>query len=342
MKTTMKAVLALTGLAAGAALADGAAATVCTFESTKDGWSGGTLTAATLAAPVNGYAVTDAEHTQVLTVAGSATKPAVRNGIVAVDVLVKVSVPDEAPALPDGSHLAIAVNTAGQLVALAGSSSSDAVSLGDKTYAKNDWVRLTTIFDYGNNCCQIAVNGELANGGDWLPIGASKSLTGMTVAGDTAIDDVVIQNAASTVYDKYASVKANGAAATVTSGVVDASGTAVNIPVNYFSVNKIDQSDVNSTISNSSLTYAQAYQGGVAPVAGATFAIEKASFNGSSLTLTFPGDWPAGSYTVKYGATPECANKANIATATKTGSGNQVTIPLDFESGNVLYYKVTR
>ena len=343
MKTTMKAVLALTGLAAGAALADGAAATVCTFESTEDGWSGGTLTAATPAAPANGYAVTDAGHTKVLAVAGSATKSEVRDGIVAVDVLVKVSVPDEAPALPDGSHLAIAVNTAGKLVALAGSSSSDAVSLGDKTYAKDAWVRLTTIFDYDNRRCQIAVNGELANGGDWLSIGASKSLTGMTVAGDTAIDDVVIQNAASTVYDKYASVKAaDGAAATVKSEVVDASGTTVNIPVNYFSVNNIDQSKVNSPISNSSLTYAQAYQAGVAPVAGATFAIEEASYDGNNLTLTFPGDWPADSYTVKYGATASCTETATNTTATKTGSGNQVTIPLNFESGNVLYYKVTR
>ena len=345
MKTTMKAVLALTGLAAGAALADGAAATVCTFESMEDGWSGGTLTEAAPDAPANGYAVTDAGHTQVLTVAGSATKSEVRNGIVAVDVLVKVSVPDadEAPALPDGSHLAIAVNTAGQLVALTGSSSSDAVSLGNTTYAKDAWVRLTTIFDYGNNRCQIAVNGELANGGAWLQIAESKSLTGMTVAGDTAIDDVVIQDAASTVYDKYASVKAaDGAAATVPSAVVDASGTAVNIPVNYFSVNKINQSDVNSTISNSSLTYAQAYLVGVAPVAGATFAIEEASYDGSNLTLTFPGDWPADSYTVKYGATASCTETATNTTATKTGSGNQVTIPLNFESGNVLYYKVTR
>ena len=344
MKTTMKAVLALTGLAAGAALADGAAATVCTFESTEDGWSGGTLTAAAPDAPANGYAVTDAKHTKVLAVAGSATKSEVRNGIVAVDVLFKVSVPDadEAPALPDGSHLAIAVNTAGKLVALTGSSSSDAVSLGDKTYAKDEWVRLTTIFDYGNNRCQIAVNGELANGGDWLPIAASKSLTGMTVAGDTAIDDVVIQDAASTVYDKYASVKADGAAATVPSDVVDASGPAVNIPVNYFSVNNIDQSKVNSMISNSSLTYAQAYLVGVAPVEGATFAIEEASYDGNNLTLTFPGDWPADSYTIKYGTTASCNETATNTTATKTGSGNQVTIPLNFGSGNVLYYKVTR
>ena len=105
----------------------------------------------------------------------------------------------------------------------------------------------------------------------------------------------------------------------------------------------IDKSESETIVNSSpSMTVAQAYLVGVAPVAGATFAIEKASFNGSSLTLTFPGDWPAGSYTVKYGATPECANKANIATATKTGSGNQVTIPLNFESGNVLYYKVTR
>ena len=341
MKTTMKAVLALTGLAAGAALADGAAATVCTFESTEDGWSGGTLTAATPAAPDNGYAVTDAGHTKVLTVAGSATKSEVRNGIVAVDVLVKVSVPDadEAPALPDGSHLAIAVNTAGKLVALAGSSSSDAVSLGDKTYAKDEWVRLTTIFDYTNSCCQIAVNGELANGGDWLQIGASKSLTGMTVAGDTAIDDVVIQNAASTVYDKYASVKADGAAATVTSDVVDASGTAVNIPVNYFSVNNIVQSKVNSTISNSSLTYAQAYQAGVAPTDGATFAIAKAETASDGIVLTFPGSWPADSYKVRSGSAPDTLSNTE-ATPSKDGANNKVKLPLPTDG--VLYYKVTR
>ena len=340
MKTTMKAVLALTGLAAGAALADGAAATVCTFESAEDGWTGGTRTAGgPTSAPDNGYAVTDAVHTKVLAVAGSATKSEVRNGIVAVDVLVKVSVPDEAPALPDGSHLAIAVNTAGQLVALTGSSSSDAVSLGDTTYAKDAWVRLTTIFDYTNNCCQIAVNGELANGGDWLPIGASKSLTGMTVAGDTAIDDVVIQNAASTVYDKYASVKADGAAATVPSDVVDASGTAVNIPVNYFSVNNIDQFNVNSTISNSSLTYAQAYQAGVAPTDGATFAIAKAETASDGIVLTFPGSWPADSYKVLSGSAPDTLSNAK-ATPSKDGANNKVTLPLPTDG--VLYYKVTR
>ncbi len=341
MKTTMKAVLALTGLAAGAALADGAAATVCTFESTEDGWSGGTLTAAAPNAPANGYAVTDAGHTKVLAVAGSATKSEVRDGIVAVDVLVKVSVPDadEAPALPDGSHLAIAVNTAGKLVALTGSSSSDAVSLGDTTYAKDAWVRLTTIFDYANNCCQIAVNGELANGGAWLQIGASKSLTGMTVAGDTAIDDVVIQNAASTVYDKYASVKPNGAAATVTSDVVDASGTAVNIPVNYFSVNKIDRSYVNSPISNSSLTYAQAYQAGVAPTDGATFAIAKAETASDGIVLTFPGSWPADSYKVLSGSAPDTLSNAE-ATPSKDGANNKVKIPLPTDG--VLYYRVTR
>jgi len=334
MKTTMKAVLALTGLAAGAALADGAAATVCTFESAEDGWSGGTLTAATPAAPVNGYAVTDATHEQVLAIDGTATSSVGATGNALVDILFQVSIPEVAPALPSGEYFAIAVATDGSLVAFT-NSTAEAVTIDADTHSKGEWIRVTTLFDYTNNRCQVALNGELACGGAWLPIAAT-SLSGIAVSGTTTIDDVVAQSAASTVYDKYAAVTEAGAAA-----VVEADGD-IAVPANYLTVNKINQSDVNSTISNSSLTYAQAYQGGVAPVAGATFAIEKASFNGSSLTLTFPGDWPADSYTVKYGATPECDNEANNATAMKTGSGNQVTIPLNFGSGNVLYYKVTR
>ena len=338
MKTTMKAVLALTGLAAGAALADGAAATVCTFESTEDGWSGGTLTAATPAAPANGYAVTDATHGQVLAIDGTATSSVGATGNALVDILFQVSIPEVAPALPSGEYFAIAVATDGSLVAFT-NSTAEAVTIDADTHSKGEWIRVTTLFDYTNNRCQVALNGELACGGAWLPIAAT-SLSGIAVSGTTTIDDVVVQSAASTVYDKYAAVTEAGAAA-----VVEADGD-IAVPANYLTVNNLAATTEAASAplehSSPTMTVAQAYLVGVAPVAGATFAIEKASFNGSSLTLTFPGDWPAGSYTVKYGATPECANKANIATATKTGSGNQVTIPLNFGSGNVLYYKVTR
>ena len=338
MKTTMKAVLALTGLAAGAALADGAVATVCTFESTEDGWSGGTLTAATPAAPANGYAVTDATHGQVLAIDGTATSSVGATGNALVDILFQVSIPEVAPALPSGEYFAIAVATDGSLVAFT-NSTAEAVTIDADTHSKGEWIRVTTLFDYTNNRCQVALNGELACGGAWLPIAAT-SLSGIAVSGTTTIDDVVVQSAASTVYDKYAAVTEAGAAA-----VVEADGD-IAVPANYLTVNNLAATTEAASAplehSSPTMTVAQAYLVGVAPVAGATFAIEKASFNGSSLTLTFPGDWPAGSYTVKYGATPECANEANNATATKTGSGNQVTIPLNFESDNVLYYKVTR
>ena len=179
----------------------------------------------------------------------------------------------------------------------------------------------------------MATNGVLTASTYYLanaPQSQTAGVTNVNVIGTTAIDDFVAKNGS---FEPYAQVTAEGAAAV-------AEGSTV--PRAYLT--RSGKSSVNETIANSkpTMTVEQAYAAGVAPVAGATFAIEKASFNGSSLTLTFPGDWPAGSYTVKYGATPECANGANIATATKTGSGNQVTIPLNFESGNVLYYKVTR
>jgi len=339
MKTTMKAVLALTGLAAGAALADGAAATVCTFESAEDGWSGGTLTAAAPAAPANGYAVTDATHGQVLAIDGTATSSIGATGNALVDILFQVSIPEVAPALPSGEYFAIAVATDGSLVAFT-NSTAEAVTIDADTHSKGEWIRVTTLFDYTNNRCQVALNGELACGGAWLPIAAT-SLSGIAVSGTTTIDDVVVQSAASTVYDKYASVKAaDGAAATVPSDVVDASGTAVNIPVNYFSVNKIGQSNVNSTISNSSLTYAQAYQAGVAPTDGATFAIAKAeTASDGRIVLTFPGSWPADSYKVLSGSAPDTLFNTK-ATPRKDGANNKVTLPLPTDG--VRYYKVTR
>ena len=338
MNTKLKTFILLAGTAIGAAaVAD--TATVCTFESDAGGWTGGTRTAGgPTSAPDNGYAVTDATHGQVLAIDGTATSSIGATGNALVDILFQVSIPEVAPALPSGEYFAIAVATDGSLVAFT-NSTAEAVTIDADTHSKGEWIRVTTLFDYTNNRCQVALNGELACGGAWLPIAAT-SLSGIAVSGTTTIDDVVVQSAASTVYDKYAAVTEAGAAA-----VVEADGD-IAVPANYLTVNNLAATTEAASAplehSSPTMTVAQAYLVGVAPVEGARFAIEEASYDGNNLTLTFPGDWPAGSYTVKYGATPECADKANIATATKTGSGNQVTIPLNFEIGNVLYYKVTR
>ena len=187
--------------------------------------------------------------------------------------------------------------------------------------------------DYSNSSLVVATNGVLTASTYYLanaPQSQAAGVTNVNVIGTTAIDDFV---AKSGTFEPYAQVTAEGAAAV-------AEGS--NVPRAYLT--RYGKSSVNETIANSkpTMTVEQAYTAGVAPVAGATFAIEEASYDGNNLTLTFPGDWPAGTYTVKYGTTASCTETAIITTATKTGSGNQVTIPLNFESGNVLYYKVTR
>ena len=336
----MKNIATMVAAVVSVAAASFATPIVDTFESTMDSWTGdGELSTVTPTEPPTGYGYpTTAEtHAQVLAVSGTVTRvtTGVSNANV-FDMMVKVARPDETPGdfNSNNPQFAIYSDTNGDLKLYCKATSSGSatpVTLGN--FAEDAWLRLTIAVDYSNSSLVVATNGVLTASTYYLanaPQSQTAGVTNVNVIGTTAIDDFVAKNGS---FEPYAQVTAEGAAAV-------AEGSTV--PSAYLA--KSGKSSVSATIVNSSpsMTVAQAYLVGVAPVEGATFAIEKASFNGSSLTLTFPGDWPAGSYTIKYGATPECANGANIAAATKTGSGNQVTIPLNFESGNVLYYKVTR
>ena len=311
---------------------------VDTFESTMDSWTGdGELSTVTPTEPPTGYGYpTTATHTQVLAVSGTVTRvtTGVSNANV-FDMMVKVARPDETPDDYNSSNpqFAIYSDTDGNLKLYCketSDGSANSVSLGN--FAEDEWLRLTIAVDYSNNTntLVVATNGVLTASTYYLANAPqSQTVASVNVSGMTAIDDFVAKNGS---FEPYAQVDSSGNAAVAGNSTV---------PSAYLT--KSGKSAVSDAIDNSNLTVAQAYAAGVAPVAGATFAIEKASFNGSSLTLTFPGDWPAGSYTIKYGTTASCTETAAITTATKTGSGNQVTIPLNFgESGNVLYYKVTR
>ena len=341
----MKNIATMVAAVVSVAAASFATPIVDTFESTMDPWTGdGELETATTTAPTGyGYPTTAATHAKVLAVSGTVTRDTTDVSDAGVpnanvfDMMVKVARPDETPNGYNSSNpqFAIYFDTDGNLKLYCketSDGSANSVSLGN--FAEDEWLRLTVAVDYSKSSLVVATNGVLTASTYYLanaPQSQSAGVTNVNVIGTTAIDDFVAKNGT---FEPYAQVDSSGNAAVAEDSAV---------PSAYLT--KSGKSLVSDTIDNSSpsMTVAQAYAAGVAPVAGATFAIEKASFNGSSLTLTFPGDWPAGSYTVKYGATPECANKANIATATKTGSGNQVTIPLNFgESGNVLYYKVTR
>lgn len=333
----MKNIATMVAAVVSVAAASFATPIVDTFESTMDSWTGdGKLETATTTSPTGYGYPTTATHTQVLAVSGTVTRNT--TGVVSnanvFDMMVKVARPDKTPDDYNSSNpqFAIYSDTDGALKLYCketSSGSATSVTLGN--FAEDEWLRLTIAVDYSNSSLVVATNGVLTASTYYLANAPqSQAVARVNVSGTTAIDDFVAKDGS---FEPYAQMTAEGNPA-----------VAGNSTVPRAYLTKSGKSSVNETIANSkpTMTVEQAYTAGVAPVAGATFAIEKASFNGSSLTLTFPGDWPAGSYTVKYGATPECANKANIATATKTGSGNQVTIPLNFESGNVLYYKVTR
>ncbi len=333
----MKNIATMVAAVVSVAAASFATSIVDTFESTTEPWTGdGELETAETTAPTGyGYPTTAETHAQVLAVSGTVTRvtTGVPNANV-FDMMVKVARPDETPGdfNSNNPQFAIYSDTNGDLKLYCketSSGSATSVTLGN--FAEDEWLRLTIAVDYSKSSLVVATNGVLTAPTYYLAnTPQSQTVARVNVSGTTAIDDFVAKNGT---FEPYAQVTAEGNPA-----------VAGNSKVPSAYLTKSGKSLVSDTIDNSSpsMTVAQAYAAGVAPVAGATFAIEKASFNGSSLTLTFPGDWPAGSYTVKYGATPECANEAKIATATKTGSGNQVTIPLNFGSGNVLYYKVTR
>ena len=339
----MKNIATMVAAVVSVAAASFATPIVDTFESTMDSWPGdGELETAETTEPTGyGYPISDAAHTKVLAVSGTVTRNTTDvSDANVLDMMVKVARPDETPDDYNSSNpqFAIYSDTNGALKLYCketSSGSATSVTLGN--FEDGAWLRLTVAVDYSKSSLVVATNGVLTASTYYLanaPQSQSAGVTNVNVIGTTAIDDFVAKNGT---FEPYAQVDSSGSAA-----VAEGSAEGSTVPSAYLT--KSGKSSVSATIVNSSpsMTVAQAYLVGVAPDEGATFAIEEASYDGNNLTLTFPGDWPADSYTVKYGATPECDNEANNATATKTGSGNQVTIPLNFESGNVLYYKVAR
>lgn len=324
----------MTVAAASFATAAFATTIVDTFESGTDSWVGdGKVATDTPTEPSGyGYPTTTAAHTQTLAVAGTVTRntTTVSNANV-IDMMVKVTRPDETPAAADynsnSPKFAVYSDTDGTVKLYckeASGGEATPVTLG--RFAEDAWLRLTIAVN-SDGSMVVATNGVLTASTYYCVNNPQSGLASVNVIGTTAIDDFVAKNG---IYEPYAQVAADGTAAE-TDG----------IPAAYMS--KYNKSSASEQIANSSLTVAKAYAAGIPPTDGATFTIEEASTDGSNLTLTFPGEWPAGSYTVKYGSTAECTEIATPSGATKTGSGNQVTIPLnDFGSGNVLYYKVER
>ena len=298
----------------------------------------------TPSSPDNGYGVVDAAHDKALSINGgtaTVTMGGTSSSIITSDLLVKVvHCADDTLSVVglDAAKLAIAVDVNGRFNACTNSTDTTPFFLlSNKQYAEGEWVRVTTLVDYAKRQCRIALDGQLACNGAWLSLPSGYTAPGsMSITSTSCIDDVVVKAEDSNVYDKYAAVNNDGLNAVL--------GSNPNIvPINYLLANNME--------TNSSFVVTEAvkqtYDQGVAT--NATFAIASGSFDSSSssVTLTFPGDWPADAYVVKYGTTPndlkENGTVASLSSSAKSGDVNTVVVNTgNMGDGNVLYYKVVR
>lgn len=149
----------------------------------------------------------------ICTAATEENKPAT------VDMMIQISRPDEALALPTGEEttggiqIALGVETDGTLKAYC-KNRADVTgwyALGTTEYAEGEWHRVSFTFDYGNGTCQIRLDGEplmTADGyltsdpkgasaaiGSWYKLNTAtvQKLSSLKVVGSTAIDEVVVK-----------------------------------------------------------------------------------------------------------------------------------------------------
>lgn len=165
--------------------------------------------------PINGstdklYLSVDGHVT--CTAATTESKPAT------VDMMIQISRPDEALALPsgettDGIQIALGVETDGTLKAYCKNRNGVTgwYALGETQYAEGAWHRVSFTFDYTKQTCQIRLDGEplmTADGyltsdpegasaaiGSWYKLNTAtvQKLSSLKVVGSTAIDEVVVK-----------------------------------------------------------------------------------------------------------------------------------------------------
>lgn len=167
-----------------------------------------------------GKPIAAATDTFYLSVDGHVTCTAAteENKPATVDMMIQISRPDEALALPsgettDGIQIAVGVETDGTLKAYCKNRNGVTgwYALGETQYAEGAWHRVSFTFDYGHRTCQIRLDGEplmTADGyltsdpegasaaiGSWYKLNTAtvQKLSSLKVVGSTAIDEVVVK-----------------------------------------------------------------------------------------------------------------------------------------------------
>lgn len=257
--------------------------------------------------PINGstdklYLSVDGHVT--CTAATAENKPAT------VDMMIQISRPDEALALPsgettDGIQIALGVETDGTLKAYCKNRAGVTgwYALGTTEYAEGEWHRVSFTFDYGHRTCQIRLDGEplmTADGyltsdpegasaaiGSWYKLNTAtvQKLSSLKVVGSTAIDEVVV---------KYGEGLGD-----VEPPLADIGGsTASGVPYQWIAEQGITraQAEAATLPDNSGMSALQKYQTGLPVGDGKTYVITAMSMAGEgdalNATLTVPAMTP--------------------------------------------------
>lgn len=287
------------------------------------------------------------------TAATTESKPAT------VDMMIQISRPDEALALPSGEtttddiQIALGVETDGTLKAYCKNRAGVTgwYALGTTEYAEGEWHRVSFTFDYGNGTCQIRLDGEplmTADGyltsdpkgasaaiGSWYKLNTAtvQKLSSLKVVGSTAIDEVVV---------KYGEGLGD-----VQPPLADIGGsTDSGVPYQWIAKQGITraQAEAATLPDNSGMSALQKYQTGLPVGDGKTYVITSMSMAGAAgnveVTLGVPKMTPpeGRQNVVVWGTSPDKMND-KIVLVEKT-TAVDLAVPVDASGVTKVYYQL--
>lgn len=289
----------------------------------------------------------------ICTAATAESKPAT------VDMMIQISRPDEALALPTGEkaddiQIALGVETDGTLKAYCKNRGGVPgwYALGTTEYAEGEWHRVSFTFDYGNGTCQIRLDGEplmTADGyltsdpkgasaaiGSWYKLNTAtvQKLSSLKVVGSTAIDEVVV---------KYGEGLGD-----VQPPLADGGGsTASGVPYQWIAEQGITraQAEAPTLPDNSGMSALQKYQTGLPVGDGKTYVITAMSMadeNGKVwVTLTVPKMTPSEGRqnVVVWGTSPDKMEKKIVLEA-KAAAVELEVVPVGASGVTKVYYQL--
>lgn len=271
---------------------------------TWDGYGSVTNQSVGYARPTGvGSPINDAPDKLYLSVDGSVicTAATEENKPATVDMMIQISRPDEALALPTGEEttggiqIALGVETDGTLKAYCKNRENVTgwYALGTTEYAEGEWHRVSFTFDYTKQTCQIRLDGEplmTADGyltsdpegasaaiGSWYKLNTTtKNLSSVKVVGSTAIDEVVIKQADS------------GKVTDVLPALADAGSETDGVPNQWIAEQGVTRTVTEKAPDGSDMTVADKYKAGFNVADGKKLEITKMAVKTDGVELKVP------------------------------------------------------